>query len=113
VEEPIKGWIDNFNGPVGLLVGGGKGILRVAYLDPSIACDFMPVDVAIKITIIAAWKRGIKTYGRYLRNEITSFFIDIFRALKEVFFALIFIYFYDTALPKTIRFMFTTVRRIM
>lgn len=60
--EPVPGWIDNFNGPIGLLVGGAKGILRVVYIDPTIVCDFFPVDVAIKLAIIVAWKRGIKTY---------------------------------------------------
>ena len=61
IKEPVEGWIDNFNGPVGLLVGGGKGVLRVVYLDPTITSDFIPVDVAIKAMIIAAWKRGLVT----------------------------------------------------
>lgn len=59
-EDPLAGWLDNFNGPVGMLVGGGKGILRVLYVDPNITSDFMPVDVAIKAIIIVAWQRGIK-----------------------------------------------------
>ncbi|XP_011863677.1 PREDICTED: fatty acyl-CoA reductase 1-like, partial [Vollenhovia emeryi] len=25
--DPVEGWIDNFNGPVGLIVGGGKGLI--------------------------------------------------------------------------------------
>ncbi|KAL6266507.1 hypothetical protein P5V15_003356 [Pogonomyrmex californicus] len=61
IDEPVKGWVDNFNGPVGLFIGGGKGILRVVLSDPCASCDFMPVDVAIKATLVAAWKRGIKT----------------------------------------------------
>ncbi|CAL1687696.1 unnamed protein product [Lasius platythorax] len=59
--EPLKGWLDNFNGPVGMLVGGGKGILRVLFVDPIVTSDFMPVDVAIKAIIIVTWQRGIKT----------------------------------------------------
>ncbi|KYQ54969.1 Fatty acyl-CoA reductase 1 [Trachymyrmex zeteki] len=62
--EPIVGWIDNFNGPVGMLVGGGKGILRVLWCDPNIVSDFMPVDATIKALIIATWKRGIKTENK-------------------------------------------------
>lgn len=58
--EPVQGWLDNFNGPIGLLVGGGKGVLRVVYVDPVVISDFMPVDVAIKAMIIAAWHRGLK-----------------------------------------------------
>lgn len=60
-DDPVKGWIDNFNGPIGMLIGGGKGILRVLWNDPSVILDFMPVDVAIKAMLIITWKRAIKT----------------------------------------------------
>ncbi|XP_057334726.1 fatty acyl-CoA reductase 1-like [Microplitis mediator] len=64
LKEPVAGWVDNFNGPVGLMVGGGKGVLRVVYGDPKLRADFIPVDVAIKAMIVASWKRGIKTITR-------------------------------------------------
>lgn len=57
----MKGWLDNFNGPVGMLVGGGKGILRVVHANPTTVSDFIPVDVAIKAMLITTHKRGIKT----------------------------------------------------
>ncbi|XP_011862153.1 PREDICTED: fatty acyl-CoA reductase 1-like [Vollenhovia emeryi] len=60
MEDPFKGWIDNFNGPVGLLIGGSKGLVRTFYADSSIISDYMPVDLVIKAMIIAAWKRGIQ-----------------------------------------------------
>ncbi|KAL0103222.1 hypothetical protein PUN28_017510 [Cardiocondyla obscurior] len=56
----MPGWIDNFNGPVGMLIGGGKGILRVLWSDPNINSDYVPVDVTIKAMILIAWKRGIR-----------------------------------------------------
>ncbi|XP_043285674.1 putative fatty acyl-CoA reductase CG5065 [Venturia canescens] len=59
--EPMKGWLDNFNGPVGMMVGGGKGVLRVLYCDAKTKADFIPVDIAIKAMITACWKRGITT----------------------------------------------------
>ncbi|XP_031839480.1 putative fatty acyl-CoA reductase CG5065 [Nomia melanderi] len=61
VEDPVRGWLDNFNGPVGMMIGGGKGILRVVRLDPKVNGDFLPVDVAIKAMLTAAWKRGLVT----------------------------------------------------
>ncbi|CAG5080950.1 Similar to far1: Fatty acyl-CoA reductase 1 (Xenopus laevis) [Cotesia congregata] len=61
MDEPMPGWVDNFNGPTGLMVGGGKGVLRTVYGDPQLRADFIPVDVAIKAMIIASWKRGIRT----------------------------------------------------
>ena len=56
--DPMPGWLDNFNGPVGLMVLGGKGILRVTGGKPDVICDYIPVDVSTKATLTAAWKRG-------------------------------------------------------
>ena len=68
--------MDNFNGPVGLLVGKVEiithkvhlfsitklgcaiGITRTMYCDPKNIADFTPVDVCVKAMIIAAWKRA-------------------------------------------------------
>ncbi|XP_076750916.1 fatty acyl-CoA reductase 1 [Xylocopa sonorina] len=61
VKDPMSGWLDNFNGPVGMMVGGGKGILRVVCLEPNASADFIPVDLAIKVMLTAAWKRGLQT----------------------------------------------------
>lgn len=58
MKEPFPGWVDNFNGPVGLLVGSGIGIIRTMYCNPNNIADFTPVDVCIKAMIIAAWKRA-------------------------------------------------------
>ena len=60
MKDPIPGWIDNFNGPLGLLVGCGIGITRTMYCDPDNIADYTPVDVCIKAMIVAVWKRGIK-----------------------------------------------------
>ncbi|KAF7988464.1 hypothetical protein HCN44_001037 [Aphidius gifuensis] len=60
--EPMPGWVDNFNGPVGIMIGGGKGVLKVVLSDPEISADFIPVDVAIKAMITASWKRGLKKF---------------------------------------------------
>ncbi|XP_012541313.1 fatty acyl-CoA reductase 1 [Monomorium pharaonis] len=65
-QEPVEGWIDNFNGPVGMLIGGAKGILRVVLADKNIVADFMPVDAAVKALLIAAWKRGIRTEDKMI-----------------------------------------------
>lgn len=56
--QPFPGWTDNFNGPIGLLVGCGCGIIRTMHCDPNVVSDFAPVDVAIKSMIVAAWKRA-------------------------------------------------------
>ncbi|XP_011057889.1 PREDICTED: fatty acyl-CoA reductase 1-like [Acromyrmex echinatior] len=62
LSEPIPGWIDNVYGPIGLFLGGGKGILRVAYLNKTSREDIIPVDIAIKATLVLIWKLGLNTY---------------------------------------------------
>ncbi|VVC29755.1 Male sterility, NAD-binding,NAD(P)-binding domain,Fatty acyl-CoA reductase, C-terminal [Cinara cedri] len=57
--DPIKGWIDNFNGPIGLMVASGKGVVRVTYGKKSIIPDYMAVDISIKSMITAAWYRTV------------------------------------------------------
>ena len=64
--EPVRGWLDNFNGPVGMMIGGGKGVLRVLYADQKTKADFIPVDIAIKGMLTACWKRGIVPYYHQL-----------------------------------------------
>lgn len=58
VTEPVVGWIDNVNGPIGLLVATGKGITLVTLAHKHSTPDLMPVDVSIKGMILAAYHRG-------------------------------------------------------
>lgn len=60
MKDPFPGWIDNFNGPVGLLIGCGLGLTRTMYCDPNNVADFTPVDVCIKAMIVGAWKRALE-----------------------------------------------------
>ncbi|XP_023727642.1 putative fatty acyl-CoA reductase CG5065 isoform X2 [Cryptotermes secundus] len=58
LNDPFPGWIENFNGPVGLLIASGKGIVRVVFGSPNAVLDYMPVDVAVKLICIAAWEKA-------------------------------------------------------
>ena len=69
--EPMEGWIDNFNGPIGMLIGGGTGLIRVIRADKKIIADYVPVDAAVKGILIATCKHGIKTYVQHFRNIIS------------------------------------------
>lgn len=61
-DDPIKGWIDNFNGPIGLMIAVSKGVVRIAYTDKMLVADYMPVDISIKSMIVAAWHRSQSKY---------------------------------------------------
>ncbi|CAK1546454.1 unnamed protein product [Leptosia nina] len=59
-EEPLRGWNENLNGPTGILIAVGKGVLRTVYGKPDLVADYIPVDFVIKHLIAAAWIRGTK-----------------------------------------------------
>ncbi len=55
-EEPIPGWVDNLNGPTGLLTAAGKGVLRTMHCNGKYDADLIPVDVVCNGLIAIAWK---------------------------------------------------------
>ncbi|XP_038219899.1 putative fatty acyl-CoA reductase CG5065 [Zerene cesonia] len=54
-QEPVPGWTDNINGPTGLLIGAGKGVIRTMYCKGNSYADYLPVDVFINGIMIMAW----------------------------------------------------------
>lgn len=57
--EPMPGWVDNLNGPTGLLVGAGKGVIRTMHCNDSLLADVVPVDMAVNACILLAYLTGI------------------------------------------------------
>ncbi|XP_030755689.1 fatty acyl-CoA reductase 1-like isoform X2 [Sitophilus oryzae] len=53
ISEPMIGWGDNFNGPVGISIGNGFGVLRIFMADLNISMDYVPIDTVIKALILA------------------------------------------------------------
>ncbi|XP_014478610.1 PREDICTED: putative fatty acyl-CoA reductase CG5065 [Dinoponera quadriceps] len=60
LNDPVKGWLDNFNGPILMLIGTAKGILRLIQAEITTKNNYVPVDIVVKALIAAAWKRGSK-----------------------------------------------------
>ncbi|XP_050358543.1 putative fatty acyl-CoA reductase CG5065 [Nymphalis io] len=54
-KEPMPGWVDNLNGPTGLVIGGGKGVIRSMHCEPSYMADAIPVDVVVNGCILIAY----------------------------------------------------------
>ncbi|XP_041652624.1 fatty acyl-CoA reductase 1 isoform X3 [Cheilinus undulatus] len=63
-KEPFPGWIDNFNGPSGIFIAAGKGILRTMRASNDAVADLVPVDVVINATLAAAWYSGSQRHSR-------------------------------------------------
>ncbi|XP_059478174.1 putative fatty acyl-CoA reductase CG5065 [Neocloeon triangulifer] len=57
LKEPKPGWVDSLNGPVGILVAAGKGVLRSMHCNPDYHAQVIPVDIAINALISASWRR--------------------------------------------------------
>ncbi|XP_073847273.1 putative fatty acyl-CoA reductase CG5065 isoform X1 [Musca autumnalis] len=51
-KDPLPGWVDSLNGPVGVMTAGARGVLRSMMCDLSLEADMIPVDVAINNLII-------------------------------------------------------------
>ncbi|XP_063982150.1 putative fatty acyl-CoA reductase CG5065 isoform X1 [Diachasmimorpha longicaudata] len=53
-EEPLPGWVDSLNGPVGLIVGAGKGVIRSMHCNGNYHAEVVSVDFAINALIAIA-----------------------------------------------------------
>ncbi|XP_030764903.1 fatty acyl-CoA reductase 1-like isoform X1 [Sitophilus oryzae] len=56
ITEPMRGWTDNFNGPISIALGSCSGVLRICLADMNAAVDYVPVDTIVKALILSAWK---------------------------------------------------------
>lgn len=54
-KEPLPGWTDNINGPTGLLIGAGKGVIRTMHCNENGYADYLPVDIAVNAIITTTW----------------------------------------------------------
>lgn len=66
--SPVAGWVDNLNGPTGLISGVGKGLLRALKVNSDLVGDLIPVEFPINLMIVAACYRVIKP-----TNKITVY----------------------------------------
>lgn len=71
-KEPIPGWTDNVNGPTGLLIAAGKGVLRTMYCDSHGYADYLPVDIAVNVLMLATYDY-LKHKERRIYNCTSSF----------------------------------------
>lgn len=58
-KTPYPGWIEGLNGPTGLMIGAGKGVIRSMHCNPDLASEAIPVDITINAMIALAYKRSL------------------------------------------------------
>ncbi|XP_022194362.1 fatty acyl-CoA reductase 1 [Nilaparvata lugens] len=72
-KEPLPGWTDNINGPTGLLIGAGKGVIRTMYCDNQGYADYLPVDITVNGILLATWNYlGLKDTERTISHLTSS-----------------------------------------
>ncbi|XP_056632464.1 putative fatty acyl-CoA reductase CG5065 [Diorhabda sublineata] len=53
--DPMPGWFNNLQGPMGLFVGAGKGIIRCMYMDSKSYANLIPVDATVSGILVFSW----------------------------------------------------------
>lgn len=71
-EEPHPGWVENMNGPTGLMIGAGKGVIRTVLCNYDYLLNVIPCDMAINGIIALAWKVGREQPEKPIHMNITS-----------------------------------------
>jgi len=71
-KDPFPGWVDNFNGPTGMVAGAATGVLRTMLVKRENVADIIPVDVAINVMIVAAWHMATQAPREMPIYNVTS-----------------------------------------
>lgn len=59
----MAGWIDNFYGSTGILVGAALGVMRTLHGNERNKADVVPADYVINSAIAAAWNVYQERWG--------------------------------------------------
>lgn len=54
--QPICGWVDNFNGPTGVILSMMTGAIQAMVACPDYCADIVPVDIVANLIICTAWQ---------------------------------------------------------
>ncbi|XP_076246331.1 putative fatty acyl-CoA reductase CG5065 isoform X2 [Calliopsis andreniformis] len=71
-KEPVPGWVDNMNGPTGLMIGAGKGVLRTMLCNDNCLVNVIPCDMAINALIVLARKIGLEKPEKPIFMNLTN-----------------------------------------
>ncbi|XP_063110555.1 fatty acyl-CoA reductase 2 isoform X3 [Cavia porcellus] len=71
-QEPFPGWVDNLNGPSGMIIAAGKGFLRSIKATPLAIADLIPADTVINLTLAAGWYTAVHRPKSTLIYHCTS-----------------------------------------
>lgn len=74
--QPLCGWVDNFNGPTGVILSMMTGAIQAMLAYPDYCADIVPVDIVANLIICATWQvhheHRLKTTNKSTSPEWTS-----------------------------------------
>lgn len=73
--EPITGWVDNYNGPTGVLLSIVTGLIQAMRGNPAYCADIVPVDIVSNLLICTAWY--LVTSSPHRHDKSTTSVADI------------------------------------
>lgn len=79
----FKGWIDNINGPTGLLLALGTGSLTAIYGKENTRVDLVPADLVVNCIITAAFK--YEHHKLYMKQPVIFLFLSCIEVLITIF----------------------------
>ncbi|KAG7313336.1 hypothetical protein JYU34_000447 [Plutella xylostella] len=90
-EEPVAGWVDSLNGPVGVMLGAGKGVIRTMLCDGTFNAQVIPVDAAINGVICIGAIEGAKqektelipVYNLNVGHQVPTTWYDVLNVAKK------------------------------
>nr|CAI5862009.1 unnamed protein product [Callosobruchus analis] len=53
--DPLPGWFNNLQGPMGLFAASGKGVIRSMYMDSKSYANLVPIDSTINALMVFSW----------------------------------------------------------
>lgn len=71
-QEPVPGWIENMNGPTGMMVAAGTGLIRSMLGNSDNLIDIIPCDLAINAIIALAWHVGLQKLEKPIFMNVTE-----------------------------------------
>ncbi|XP_057672431.1 putative fatty acyl-CoA reductase CG5065 [Diorhabda carinulata] len=89
-KDPVPGWTNNLQGPSGLFVGAGKGVIRTVYMDTSCYANFSPIDCTVSAIMVFSWYHLTTNNPNYIYNlcipqkDLQISWEEIFATAKDV-----------------------------
>ncbi|KRT82345.1 hypothetical protein AMK59_3348, partial [Oryctes borbonicus] len=71
-KEPMPGWFDNINGPMGAMIAAGKGVLRTMYGNKETHVDVISVDSVADIVLVFSAYTMITRFSNRVYNICTK-----------------------------------------